>query len=120
MVKFRLCDENISFFFARRGILQYLRQTPVCFVCFQPESAFCAIDFLLCARFVILCLRRPERAIFPAFVAEERLVRAGLRDASVIEHGDPVAEAAGGQPVADVDGGAVAGNGVEVRVDLVF
>ena len=78
------------------------------------------MDFSSCARLVILRLSRPERAILPLLVAEERLVRAGLRDRAMIEHGDPVAEAAGGQPVADVDGGAVAGNGVEVRVCLLY
>ena len=37
---------------------------------------------------------------------------------TVAEHGDFVAEPAGRQPVADVDGRAVAGNGVELLVDL--
>ena len=37
---------------------------------------------------------------------------------TVAEHGDFVAEPAGRQPVADVDGRAVAGNGVELLVNL--
>ena len=37
---------------------------------------------------------------------------------TVAEHGNFVAEPAGRQPVADVDGRAVAGNGVELLVDL--
>ena len=78
------------------------------------------MDFSSCARLVILRLSRPERAILPLLVAEERLVRAGLRDRAMIEHGDPVAEAAGGQPVTDLDRGASAGDVTEAAVHLIL
>ena len=45
-------------------------------------------------------------------------MRAALDDAAVVEHGDAVAEAAGGKAVADVDRGPVADDLVELLVDL--
>ena len=46
--------------------------------------------------------------------------RAGLGDLALVEHQNFVAEAAGGQPVADIDGSPSAGDLVELPIDLVF
>ncbi len=67
---------------------------------------------------VILRLRVPELGIFPRLLRQKRLMGSLLDHLAVAEHGDFVAEPAGRQPVADVDGRAVAGNGVELLVDL--
>lgn len=53
-------------------------------------------------------------------VGEEGLVGASLDDGAVVENGDFVAEFAGGQAVADVDGGAVTDNFGKFLVDLGF
>ena len=58
--------------------------------------------------------------IFPAGVGDEAVVGAFLDNLPVVKDHDLVAEPAGGQAVADVDGGFVPGNGVEAAVDLVF
>ena len=53
-------------------------------------------------------------------VGEEGLVGASLDDGAVVENSDFVAEFAGGQAVADVDGGAVTDNFGKFLVDLGF
>ena len=67
---------------------------------------------------VILRLRVPELGVFSRLLRQKRLMCPLLDHLAVAEHGDFVAEPAGRQPVADVDGRAVAGNGVELLVDL--
>ena len=67
---------------------------------------------------VILRLRVPKLGIFPRLLRQKRLMGSLLDHLTVAEHGNFVAEPAGRQPVADVDGRAVAGNGVELLVDL--
>ena len=67
---------------------------------------------------VILRLGVPKFGIFPRLLRQKRLMGSLLDHLTVAEHGDLVAEPAGRQPVADVDGRAVAGNGVELLVDL--
>lgn len=67
---------------------------------------------------VILRLGVPELGVFSRLLRQKRLMGSLLDHLTVAEHGDFVAEPAGRQPVADVDGRAVAGNGVELLVDL--
>ena len=67
---------------------------------------------------VILRLRVPQREVLAVLVLQERFMRAALDDTAVVEHGDAVAEAAGGKAVADVDRGPVADDLVELLVDL--
>ena len=69
---------------------------------------------------IILCLGLPEGVVDAGLVGEEGLVGAGLDDGAVVENGDFVAEFAGGQAVADVDGGAVTDNFGKFLVDLGF
>ena len=80
---------------------------------------------------VILRLRVPELIIFSALVGKEPVVRADLNNGAVIEHGNLIAEAAGGKPVTYIDRSPVChhlaesriyfgfGNGVESRRRLV-
>lgn len=56
----------------------------------------------------------------PVWSVRRDLVGASLDDGAVVESGDFVAEFAGGQAVADVDGGAVTDNFGKFLVDLGF
>lgn len=62
----------------------------------------------------------PQRMVDAALVGNQCPVAAGLHNPSAVEHGNLVAEAAGCQAVADVDGGLVPGDLVEAAVYLVF
>ena len=58
--------------------------------------------------------------ILSTLLGQQHLMGALLDDGTLMENGDLVAEFAGGEAVADVDGGLVAGDVVELRVDLGF
>lgn len=60
----------------------------------------------------------PQLAVFPAGIAEKRLVRSHLYHRAVIEHRYLVAELAGREPVADIHRGLVPGYGIEFRIYL--
>ena len=67
---------------------------------------------------VILGLCVPQLIVFSGGVGQQVLVGALLDDLTVVEDGDLIAELAGGQPVADVDGRFVPRDLVELGVDL--
>lgn len=67
---------------------------------------------------VILGLRVPQLIVFSGGVGQQALVGALLDDLAVVKDGDLIAELAGGQPVADVDGRFVPRDLVELGVDL--
>ncbi len=69
---------------------------------------------------IVLCLCMPEFIVFAAFLGNQRVMASGLYDFSAVEYGYFVAEAAGGQTVADINGGFISGDFVEFAVDLVF
>ena len=69
---------------------------------------------------IILRLRVPELAILPAPGGQQLLMSAGLNDPAGVKHRDLVAEPAGSQAVADIDGGLVPGDGIEMAVDLIL
>lgn len=51
---------------------------------------------------IILRLCVPERVVFAALIGEQFGVTALLNDRALVEHGDLVAEFAGGQAVGDI------------------
>ena len=67
-----------------------------------------------------IILRRcvPERVVFAAPIGEQFGVTALLNDRALVEHGDLVAEFAGGQAVGDIDGSLIACDLIELAVDL--
>ena len=67
---------------------------------------------------IILRLGVPERVVFAAPIGKQFGVTALLDDRSLVEHGDLVAEFAGGQSVGDIDGGLIACDLIELTVDL--
>src|SRR5699024_11023229 len=67
---------------------------------------------------VVLGLGVPELGVLAALVGQQLLVAAFLDHLTVVKDGDLVAELAGGEPVADVDGGLVAGDVVEPGVNF--
>lgn len=69
---------------------------------------------------IILRLRVPKLSIFAAGLRQQRFMRAVLGDLSLVEHQNFVAEAAGGQPVTDLDRGASAGDVTEAAVHLIL
>ena len=69
---------------------------------------------------IILCLRVPERVVFPAFVRDEFTVRSLLDHCPLMKYKDLIAELTGGQAVADIDRRLVSDNLVEFRIDLCF
>lgn len=69
---------------------------------------------------IILRLRVPKLGIFAAGIRQQRFMRAVLDDLPLVEHQNFVAEAAGGQPVTDLDKGASAGDMTEAAVHLVL
>ena len=69
---------------------------------------------------VILRLRVPQLKVFSVFIGYKLVVRAGLYYSAVVEHGDPVAEPAGSEPVADIYCGFAAYDLVESRINFVF
>lgn len=69
---------------------------------------------------IILRLGTPQLIILALGVSYQLLMCTGLDDMPLVEHGDTVAEAAGGQSVTDVDGGLVLYDLVELRVNLVL
>lgn len=69
---------------------------------------------------VILRLRVPKLGVFAAGLRQQRFMRAVLDDLSLVEYQNFVAEAAGGQPVTDLDRGASAGDVTEAAVHLVL
>ena len=56
--------------------------------------------------------------VLAGLVGQQLLVGAPLDHLAVVKDGDLVAELAGGEPVADVDGSFVSGDVVELGVDL--
>lgn len=62
----------------------------------------------------------PQRMVRAACIGKQCVMAAGLDNPAAVEHGNLVAEAAGRQAVADVDGGLVPGDLVEAAVYLVF
>ena len=54
---------------------------------------------------VILRLCVPQLAVFAVRVGQQRFVGPLLDDLALVEHRDLIAELAGGQPVADINGG---------------
>ena len=69
---------------------------------------------------IVLGLGLPELMVFAVFLSNQRIMAAGLYDFPAVEYGNFIAEAAGGQTVADVDGGFVSGDFVEFAVNLVL
>ena len=67
---------------------------------------------------IILRLCVPERVVFAAPIGEQFGVTALLNDRALVEHGDLVAEFAGGQAVGDIDGSLIACDLIELAVDL--
>ena len=67
---------------------------------------------------IILCLGVPERVVFAVPIGEQFGVAALLDDRALVEHGDLVAEFAGGQAVGDIDGSLIACDLIELTVDL--
>ena len=63
---------------------------------------------------VVLGLGHPEGVVFAALIGQQGVMGALLDHLAVVKDGDLVAELAGGQPVADVDGSLVPGNVVEL------
>ena len=62
----------------------------------------------------------PETGIFSVFFLQKRLMRAVLDDTACQEHQNFIAEAARGQPVADIERRLAAGDRIELPVDLIF
>ena len=62
----------------------------------------------------------PEAGIFSVFFLQKRLMRTVLDDAACREHQNFIAEAARGQPVADIERRLAAGDRIELPVDLIF
>ncbi len=69
---------------------------------------------------VILGLGVPEFGVFARSVGEEVRMVSDLYHLPAVENGDLVAELAGGEPVADIDGRPVTGDVVEPAVDFRF
>lgn len=67
---------------------------------------------------IILRLCVPERVVFAAPIGEQFGVTTLLDDRALVEHGDLVAEFAGGQAVGDIDGSLIACDLIELAVDL--
>ena len=67
---------------------------------------------------IILRLGVPERVVFAAPIGEQFGVTALLNDRALVEHGDLVAEFAGGQAMGDIDGGLITCDLIELTVDL--
>ena len=88
--------------------------------CFRGKADFLRLGLRVGGLGVILCLRVPQLRVQAAFVGQQMIVRVLLHHIAMIEHGDFVAEAAGGEAVADVYGGLVADDLVEFRVDFVL
>jgi len=69
---------------------------------------------------VILGLGVPELVVFTVRICQQFLMRANLNDFALVEHGDLIAEAAGGQAVADIDCSLIAYDLVKLRIDFCF
>ena len=62
----------------------------------------------------------PQLVILPCRVGEECLVRADLNNRTMVKHGYLIAEAAGGEPVADINRCSVRHHLAESRIDFRF
>lgn len=71
-------------------------------------------------RDIILRLRVPERVIFSRFVQNQLVVAARLDEPALIEHGDLIAEAAGGEPVRNVNRRLCSDELIKTLIDLML
>ena len=62
----------------------------------------------------------PQLMVYAILIGNQRPMAACLHDAAGIEHRNLVAEAAGGQSVADIDGRFVPGDFIEAAVDFIL
>lgn len=69
---------------------------------------------------IILRLGMPQFVIPPVFLGNQGVVAACLYDFPAVEYRNLVAEAAGGQSVADIDGRPVPGDFIELAVDFIL
>ena len=67
---------------------------------------------------IILCLGVPEFMVFAGFICYQFSMGALLDDRAAMEYGDLIAELAARQAVRDINSRLIAGNVVELGVDL--
>ena len=70
--------------------------------------------------FIVPGLRMPKLIVGSILIQNQLLMIASLDNLTLFKHGNLVAEAAGGQPVADVNGGLILHDFVKLRINLIL